>query len=102
MATDDDTLKAIQAQDQEWLLSHRAELWAVAQKGYAEEGRGALIVLFKEDVPGVTVVVYTTEPLFQEHGVVKHLARYNPATQMIVLCMGQIVANEVVPGPRAY
>jgi hypothetical protein len=102
MATDDDALKVIQAQDQKWLFSNRAELWPVAQKGYTEEGRGALLVMFGESVPRIIVVAYTTEPSCESQGLAKDLATYNPATQMVVVCMGQLVDTEVVAGPRAY
>jgi hypothetical protein len=90
MEADDEALKAIREQDQEWLTSQRAELWRVAQKGYAEEGRGALLVVFGESTPGLTVVGYTTEPNAEVQGIAKRLASYNPATQMVVICMGQL------------
>jgi hypothetical protein len=102
MEADDDALKAIRTQDQEWIASHRAELWPVAQKGYAEEGRGALLVAFGEHTPGLAVVAYTTQPSWESQGLANHLASYNPATQMVVVCMGQLIDAEVVPGPRAY
>jgi hypothetical protein len=102
MEADDEALNAIRAQDQEWIASHRAELWPVAQKGYAEEGRGALLVAFGESTPNVIVVAYTTEPSWESQGLAKHLATYNPMTQMVVVCMGQLVDTEVVVGPRAY
>src|SRR5688500_1093518 len=102
MHTDDEALNAIRAQDQQWLVKHRAELWPVARKGYTTEGRGALLVLFGERAPGVIVVAYTTQPAWQSAGLMKQLARYNPATQMVVVCVGQLATAEVVPGPRVY
>jgi hypothetical protein len=102
MEANDEALNLIGAQDQHWLVKHRSELWPEAQKGYATEGRGALLVVFGENAPRVIVVAYTTQPSWQSPELAKHLASYNPATQMVVICVGQLADAEVVPGPRIY
>jgi hypothetical protein len=102
MEADDDALYAIRAHDRKWLVRHRAELWPAAQEGYAKYGRGALLVMFGEDEQGPVVVAYTARPTWQASRLMKQLARYNPATQLVVVCVGQLVDTEVVPGPRVY
>jgi hypothetical protein len=102
MEADSDAESTIIAQDRKWLASHQAELWASARQGYAMHGRGAVLVLFTPVGHGEIVVAYTDRPNWPSSDLTAQLAHYNPATHMVVVCLGQLGDATVVVGPRAY
>jgi hypothetical protein len=102
MQVDGDAESTIIDQDRTWLASHQAELWGSARQGYAMHGRGAVLVIFTAEGHGDIVVAYTNRPNWPSSELTAQLAHYNPATHMVVLCLGQLGDAQVVVGPRAY
>jgi hypothetical protein len=103
MATDDEELKAIVAEDCHWLAPHQAELWALAQASYARSGRGAVVVIFDQlEERDHVAMAYAGQEAWPSSEITDQLARYNPATQMVIVCLGQLGDAEVVAGPRSY
>jgi hypothetical protein len=103
MASDDDEFTAVVTEDSRWLAAHRTELWALAQAAYARSGRGAVVVIFEPaEQRDHVVMAYAEQGTWPTSGVGEQLARYNPATQMVIVCMGQLDDTEVIAGPRSY
>ena len=102
MQADDDARNASIAQDRQWLAAHQTDLWTTAQQGYARHGRGAVLVIFEPVGQNEIVVAYTDRPSWPTPEITAQVAHYNPATQMVIVCVGQLDDAEVVLGPRAY
>jgi hypothetical protein len=103
MQFDDEALNAVIARDRQWLASHEGELWVAAQSAYAESGRGAVVIVF-DPVGGCddAVLAYAPQASWPLAAFAEQIARYDPATQMVIVCLGQFDGTEVVAGPRSY
>lgn len=102
MQTEEDDAMLIEAQDRVWLGEHRSELWTAAQLGYAEQGRGAVLVIFEEVGRNEIVVAYSDRPNWPTPSIAAQIAQYNPATEMVVVCLGRLDDPEAQTPPRAY
>ena len=102
MVTNDAERKVIIGQDTRWLAGHQVELWAAAQSEYAKSGRGAVIVIFNVPKIGSFVICYAGVSLWRASGIEEQIAYYNPATQMVIVCLGQLDDAGARIGPRSY
>ena len=102
MQTEEDGAMLVEAQDREWLGEHRSELWTAAQLGYAEQGRGAVLVIFEEVGRDEIVIAYTNRPNWPTASIAAQFAQYNPATEMVVVCLGRLDNPAAQAPPRAY
>src|SRR5688500_16173241 len=88
--------------DQVWLSGHRSELWTAAQTGHVEHGRGAVLVIFEEVRHDEIVIAYAARPHWPNPTIATQIAQYNPATEMVVMCLGRLDDPKAQVEPRAY
>ena len=102
-ADEADSVATITAMDRDWMAVYGSRLWESARRGYDEHGRGAVIVVFGELASTAEIVIaYATDAIWLTQGVVAQVARYNPATEIVVACFGRIDDRRAQVRPRAY
>jgi hypothetical protein len=94
---------ALAAMDRDWMAIYGSQLWESARRGYAEHGRGAVIVVFGEltSAEGI-VITYAASPDWLTSAVATQVERYNPATELVVVCFGRLDDRHAQVRPRAY
>lgn len=93
----------IAAMDRDWMAIYGSELWESAQRGYDEHGRGAVIVVFGElATTDEIVIAYSARPDWPTAAVAAQVARYNPASELVVVCFGRLDDRRAEVRPRAY
>jgi len=102
MQTGDELTAIVEEQDRVWLSAHRSELWTAAQVGHAQVGRGAVLVIFEEVGRDEIVIAYSDRPNWPTPTIAAQIAQYNPATEMVIVCLGQLDNPAAQVGPRGY
>jgi hypothetical protein len=93
----------ITAMDRDWRAVNGGQLWESAQRGYAQHGRGAVIVVFGELASAEEIVVaYASRVEWLTASVATQVASYNPATELVVVCFGRLDDRRAQVRPRAY
>ena len=106
-ASEATAVATITAMDRDWMAVYGSQMWESAQRGYDEHGRGA--VRSAAGVSGADaaareqiVIAYATHADWLTDGVAAQVARYNPATELVVVCFGRLDDRRAQVRPRAY